>query len=173
MRGYTKIIRTHLSPYVRLLCSARLVNALSVYNGSDISAMIFIAVRVGSVNRQSFLRTYPGVSGMDLAGSSSLETSPPGSMSSPDCGHVTVKVTIPRPAEENSLGADLRGADRGEVALGKFAMGGDGAVKVVGQLEIVIADAHFELHRCWKRGLVCWQQLRVDFALVSTSSHQM
>lgn len=50
--------------------------------------------------------------------------------------------------------AGRRGAEGGEVVLGEFAVKGDDAVEVRGQLGIVIADVDFELCRCWKRGLV-------------------
>ena len=76
-------------------------------------------------------------------------------MSSLDCRHTTVTVTIPRLTAGDMLVAVLSGADGGQVTLGEFAMEGDGAVEVVGQFGIVIADAHFEPHRCWKRASAC------------------
>jgi hypothetical protein len=61
--------------------------------------------------------------------------------------------------------ADLRGADGGQIALCEFAV--KGAIEVVGQLGTVIADAYFELRRCWKRGLACSRGARSHPGLLS------
>jgi hypothetical protein len=47
----------------------------------------------------------------------------------------------------------------GQTALGEFAVECEGA-EVIGQLGIVIADAHFELRRGWIRALGCCRRPR-------------
>jgi hypothetical protein len=63
--------------------------------------------------------------------------------------------------------AGFRGIGGGsEVALGEFAVESDGAEEIAGQLGTVIADADFELRRCWIRGLACYRQLRAQYPVL-------
>ena len=83
-------------------------------------------------------------------------------MSSLDCSHATLSDNSMCLAARGTLVAGLGGTSGGEVADGEFAVEGDGAVEVLDQPGTVIADADFELHRCWKRGLACWRKSRIS-----------
>ena len=82
-------------------------------------------------------------------------------MSSLDCSHATLSDNSMCLAVRGTLVAGLGGASGGEVADGEFAVEGYRTVEVVDQPGTVIADAYFELHRCWKLGLGCCRQVTI------------